>query len=273
MQRTWKTLAEEPLILFSILGGVFFVIYGFSKPASQVETITVRSSTIRALESMQQDLTGRTLTDQERQDVVEGFIEDEVLIHEAFRMELQKKDPRVRKRLLDVMRSTLDQPVAPPTRAQLQAYFRQHQERYTVGETITFDHVFFSYDSDVVPEDAEQLLASLSAGEDPTQFGDSTLLGRTMRNKSQKELQRMLGHDFAKETFALPLNQWRGPIESRQGIHFVKVTEKRAAVPPKFGQLEEFLRQDWTFRKRREIQTEKIAEMRQRYRVVFHEER
>ena len=42
-------------------------------------------------------------------------------------------------------------------------------------------------------------------------------------------------------------------------------------MPPSFDQMEGYLRQDWMFRKRREIQTDKIAEMRERYRVVFAE--
>ena len=37
---------------------------------------------------MQEDLVGRPLTDEERQDVVEGYIEEEVLMHEAYRMDL-----------------------------------------------------------------------------------------------------------------------------------------------------------------------------------------
>ena len=114
-----KTMTDEPLIPFAIIGGVLFVIYGFSRPSDPVETIEVRPATIRALETMQQDLVGRSLTEQERQDVLDGFIEDEVLMREAFRRQLEQKDSRVRKRLLDVMRSTLDQPVAPPTRGRV----------------------------------------------------------------------------------------------------------------------------------------------------------
>ena len=50
------------------------------------------------------------------------------------------------------------------------------------------------------------------------------------------------------------------------------MTEKREPPPPTFEQMEEYLRQDWMFRKRRELQTEKIAELRRRYRVVFAKE-
>ena len=257
------------LIPFAIIGGVLFVVYGFRQPDEQVETIEVKPATVRALEQMQEDLVGRPLTEAERQNVVEGYIEEEVLMREAFRMELEKKDSRVRKRLLNVMRSTLDQPVSQPTRAELQAYFRENQERYVTGETVTFDHVFIAYGSENEPDDPAEFLAKLRGGADHTQLGDYTLFGRTMRDRSKDQLRRTLGIEFAERAFALPHNEWHGPIESQQGVHFLRVTQKREPAPPNFDQMEEYLRQDWMFRKRRGIQTEKIAEMRKRYRVVF----
>ena len=71
---------------------------------------------------------------------------------------------------------------------------------------------------------------------------------------------------------SLPINEWSGPIESRQGVHFLKVTQLGEAASPSFDQMEGYLRQDWMFRKRRENQSQKIAEMRKRYRVRMKEE-
>ena len=55
-------------------------------------------------------------------------------------------------------------------------------------------------------------------------------------------------------------------------MHFVRVTEKRQPPPPDFEKMEEFLRQDWMFRRRRDAQNEKIAELSKRYRIVFVDE-
>ena len=272
MRRVWQAMVDEPLILFAIIGGVLFAVHGLRKSDDLIENIEIRPTTIRALQTMQQDLAGRPLTDSERENLVQGLIEDEVLMREAFRRELEKKDSRVRKRLLSVMRSTLDQPVAAPTRAELEAYFREHQSRYLSGETITFDHVFLSFGSAQEPDDPAELLASLRAGADHMQLGEFEIFGRILRDRSQVELRRTLGDDFAKQVFALPLGQWHGPIDSRHGMHFVRVTDKRDPAAPSFEQLEEYLRQDWMFRKRRALQTAKIAEMQKRYRIVFLEE-
>ena len=274
MRRIWQTMSDEPFIAFAIIGGLLFMLHGFRNTADQatVETIEVRPATVRALEQVQQDLVGRPLTDKERQEIVEGFIEDEVLMREAFRRGLEKKDSRVRKRLLNVMRSTLDQPVAQPTQPELQAYFQEHRDQYVTGETISFDHVFFGYGSADEPADMAEFLKGLRAGQDHTQLGDYTVFGRILRDRSRNQLRRMVGPEFAEQAFALEPNQWHGPIESRHGVHFLRIIERKDPAPPSFEQMEEYLRQDWMFRKRREIQAEKIAEMRKRYRIVYAKE-
>ena len=57
------------------------------------------------------------------------------------------------------MRSTLDESITEPTRAQLEAYYRKNAETYAPGEAVSFDHVFFSFGSE--PADQAALLANL----------------------------------------------------------------------------------------------------------------
>lgn len=269
MRRYIQLMLEEPLIPFALIGCVLFVGYGFRKPTDEIETISISTSTVRSLETMQEELTGRPLTEAERQEVFDGYVDDEVLMREAFRRELEKKDSRVRKRLLSVMRSTLDQPIAQPTRPELEAYFRENQDQFLSGEVITFDHVFFSFGSENEPDDWGMLLSQLRKGEDHQRLGDNQMFGNVMRRSSARQLRQSLGNDFAERAFASPLDQWQGPIESRHGTHFIRVSEKFVPPVPDFEQMEDYLRQDWTYRKRRENQAEKIAELRDRYRIVI----
>ena len=102
---------------------------------------------------------------------------------------MEKKDSRVRKRLLDVMRSTLDQPVAAPTRAELEAYFRENRERFEVDEVATFDHIFFAYGSENEPADLGKFLDSLRAGAEYAELGDSAMLGRVLRVAARRILE------------------------------------------------------------------------------------
>ncbi len=264
----WESLQQEPLIPFALIGGLLFAVYGFSKP-DEVETIEITPQTRRALEDMEESLRGRPLTDEERQTLIDSHVEDEVLMREALRRGLEQKDSRVRRRLLTVMRSTLDEQVPEPTRAELQAYFRQNPERYAAQEVVTFDQVFFSFGNEPAARDA--LLEQLRGGADHRQLGEPRATGSALRKTTRREMLPTFGGEFTDRVFELTPNEWTGPLESAQGLHYVRVSERQSLPAPSFEQLEDSLRQDWMFKRRREIQSEKITEMRQRYRVVFRE--
>ena len=66
----------------------------------------------------------------------------------------------------------------------------------------------------------------------------------------------------------MPLNRWRGPLESFRGIHYVRVnTEHRPELPP-FEQMESYLRTDYFMQKARQSQADKIDELRKKYDIV-----
>ena len=66
----------------------------------------------------------------------------------------------------------------------------------------------------------------------------------------------------------MPLNQWHGPVESFQGIHYVRVTAEHDPELPPFEQMESYLRTDYFLQKGRQSQARKIEELRKNYEVV-----
>ena len=89
---------------------------------------------------------------------------------------------------------------------------------------------------------------------------------------TRQEMLPVFGGDFATQVLELTPNEWSGPLESMRGVHFLRVTERQALPAPTFDQMEDYLRQDWMFNRRRAAQTKKIEDMKRRYRVVFTEE-
>ena len=264
VRRFFDFICEEPLIPFAVIGGILFALYGLFAPATK-ERIEIQPQTVQALEEMEIELRGRPLTDIERQLVIDSHIEDEVLMREAFRQELEKKDSRVRKRLLTVMRASLDEPVGEPTPEQLRKYYQQEAAKYGAGEALTFDQVYFSFGGE--PADNVALIQSLKDGKDHRQLGDQHFLGSSVKQLTADRIRRTYGSDFADKLFALESDIWTGPLESRDGFHFIRVIRREEIAPPTFEQLGDFLRQDWMFNKRRETQTRKIAEMSNRYEI------
>ena len=267
--RFWNALHREPLIPFALIGGLLFVAYGFGKP-TPVEVIEITPQTIQTLVDSAETMRGRAVTDEERKVMIDSHIEDEVLLREAMRRGLEKKDSRVRKRLLTVMRSTLDEQVPEPTRAELQAYFRENADEYAASEAVTFDQVFFSFGNE--PADSDALLGQLKGDADFRKMGERSWAGYTMRKMTRQEMLPVFGGDFADQVLGLTPKEWAGPQESVRGVHFLRVTERYQLPAPTFDQMEDNLRQDWMFNRRRAVQTKKIEDMKMRYCVVLTKE-
>ncbi len=268
----WAAVLREPLVWFAVLGAALGAGWILLAPAD-TETIRIESETLRALEKQQEELLGRPLTDEERNRAHEGFIDDEVLLREALRRGLQWSDFRVRQRLTRIMRASMTETVPDPSVAQLQAYFRENIDRYTTPESVTLEHVVFPWGEDVTEDELEEVLAKLRSGASPEGFGRSLMVvGRRMPRQTRGDLVRALGAGFADGVEPLPTGEWRGPIESTRGVHLVRVVERHPPEVATFERMEQYLRQEWLMKRTRELQQERIDEIRARYRIEIAEE-
>jgi len=268
----WAAIRREPLVWFAALGGALGVAWVLLAPAN-VETVRVDSETLRALEKQQEDLLGRPLTDEERQLAHESFVDEEVLLREALRRGLQWSDGRVRQRLTRIMRASMTEMVPDPSVAQLQAYFQENIDKYTIPESVTLEQVVFPWGEDVTETELAEALAKLRAGASPEGFGRSLVaVGRRLPRQTRGDLVRALGPDFADRVKALPSGEWRGPVESTRGVHLVQVLERHPPEVTTFERVEQYLRQEWLLNRTRELQQERIDEIREQYRVEIADE-
>lgn len=265
-------LGREPLVWFAVLGSALGAAWLALAPTG-AETIRIDRETLRALENQQEELVGRPLTDEEREAAHQSFIEEEVLLREALRRGLQWSDGRVRQRLTRIIRASLTETVPDPSVAQLQAYFQENIDRYTTPESVTLEHVVFPWGDEIDPEELETVLEELRAGASPDGFGRTLVAaGRRLPRQTRSDLVRNLGPDFADVVEALPSGEWRGPVESTRGVHLVRVLERHPPRVGRFEKLESYLRQEWIMSRTRELQQEKIDEIRTRYRIEVETE-
>lgn len=270
--RWWSTILRELLVWFAVLGAALGAVWIVLAPAD-TETIRIESETLRALERQQGELLGRALTDEEREKAREGFIDDEVLLREALRRGLQWSDGRVRQRLTRIMRASMTETVPDPSVAQLQAHFRENIDRYTTPESVTLEHVVFPWGEDVTAGELDQVLAKLRSGASPEGFGRSlAAVGRRVPRQTRADLVRALGPDFADRMESLPTGEWQGPVESTRGVHLVRIVERHPPEVATFEPMEQYLRQEWFMTRTRELQQERIDEIRARYRIEIAEE-
>ncbi len=255
----------EPLVHFLVLAALLFVLeHVFS--STQKEQIIVDQQTAAFLIKQREDLELRKLTPQERQKTIASYVEDEILYREAYKRGLDKGDTRMRRNMIRKMRGLLIGDVREPTDKELRTYFESNREEFLYPATVTLDHVFYS-DPVRLPQD---LLERLQAGADHRDFGEYRLsMGTSMPGVTQKMLAGTFGANMARGILAIEDDQWHGPFESIQGIHFVRITDRTPAVRPGFEEVKSYIEAQWAMVESRKAIEQEVERIRGDYEVVI----
>jgi hypothetical protein len=270
--RMRSAVGREPLVPFFVLGAVLYGVWVLVAPAD-VETIRIDGEVLRAVEEHQEDLLGRPLTDDERALAREGYIDQEVLLREALGRGLHWSDSRVRQRLTQIVLAALTETVPDPSVAQLQTHFNDNIDRFSTPESMTLEQVFFPWGEEIDEVTLDGILTEIRNGADVEQFGKNSMSApRSLPWQTRIDLVRTFGPDFANRVEELPAGEWHGPVESVQGVHLVRVVERHPPQVATFENVESILRQDWVMTRTRELQRERVDEIRDGYRIRIVEE-
>jgi PPIC-type PPIASE domain len=265
-QGWWRFLSREPLVHFIVLGALLFGASAFWQ-RQQREAIVIDRATVEALVQQQIEMQGHAPSEEERALLVQGLVDDAVLLREAYKRGLEQ-DPVVERHLVQKMRLLLAAEIPDPGEAELRPWFKAQAERYRNPPTVSLDQVFFA-DPGAVPDD---LLARLRAGADFRRLGERLfMLGPRLARYSVGDLSDLLGADLARRIFELPVGVWQGPLQSPHGVHFVRVAEKLPASVPTFEEVADWVREDWRHAKQQELIAQQVAALRERYRIVLED--
>ena len=261
-----KGVLNNALVHFALIGMLLYWTYSELLPPDR-DTILIDQSVIEALVKADQEVTQIELTPERKQSLIENYIDEEVLLREAFSRELHKSDYRVRKRLLGLMRSSLTEIVPEPSIALLRAYYDENKSKFMVDEALTFETVRFPFNSNNIPEDAEQFIQTLQNSKNPLQLSESNLYGNKSIRMDYQQTAMQYGRDMAEAVFKADMNDWEGPLASRNEVIYFRVIERHDAFLPEFEKIESYLRDDYYFTKSRELQQSKIDALRAKYNV------
>ncbi len=267
MKNVMPATLKSPLLHFVVMGVAAYFLYTGLRP-SGLETIHVTTQTIDALVQQQESITQNPLTEEEKQPLIAGHIEDEILLREAYKRGFEKNDFRVRQRILYIMRSSLSEVVPEPSVAQLRAFYQENRARYQFPPSRSFEHVYISFASTEKPENPAQFIQRLQRTADLSNMGELPITGRNLRKSSFESTARIFGKPFTERVFELPTGEWTGPIESFQGFHYVRVIATHDPELPLFEPMESYLREDYLLQKMRESQQRKIDDMGKNYKII-----
>jgi hypothetical protein len=267
----WARLAREPLFHFVAIGAVLLAAYRVAGGPGATGEVVVSDELVRGLRADYLRRTGTWPSPEEEKALVDHYVDDEVLYREAMALGLDRGDVIVRRRLIQKMEFLLEEPVAEPTDAELDAYLAAHAERYAEPDRVALRHVFVGRDRH--GEDAGRIAAgirrSLLNDADPDALGDPFLRGGRFALQNEKEIASIFGASFASQVMDLPAGAWSEPIRSSYGLHLVEVTERLAARLPALDEVRSAVRGDWLTERRAAADREALARLRDRYRLRF----
>jgi peptidyl-prolyl cis-trans isomerase C len=262
-RRLWAFVRREPLVHFVVLGALLFGADALRRHAER-ETIVIDPPAVQAMVDQQVQLLGRPLSEAERRRLVQGMIDDAVLLREAYKRGLEQ-DSLVEQHLVQKMRFMLNEDLPEPSEAELRAYLQANLERYRMPAKVTLDQVYFANPA-AVPDG---LLERLRAGADIQGLGDPLyMLGPRLTGYSARDLGDLFGTDNAEQIFEAPPGEWQGPLHSAEGVHFVRVVAMQPAHVPAFEDVQNSVREDWRQAQQRAIVELRVEELRAQYRIV-----
>jgi peptidyl-prolyl cis-trans isomerase C len=212
--------------------------------------------------------------------LVRDHLRQTVLYREAVAMGLDKDDVIIRRRMAQKLEFLAQDLITPeePSEEELQAFFKENVDRYQIPPLLTFTHVFLDPDKrgDDTLTDAEKLKAELIASEtvpdEASDLGDRFMLQAYYPERTEADIAKLFGGEFASPLMKLEPERWHGPVLSGYGTHLVYVHARVESPPPTFEQVANRVREDLVNGEREKLNQEYIESLLARYEVVIEGE-
>lgn len=286
---------REPLIHFvaagAILFAAYYVLHGEEFAAGDAATITVdRRSLLTFLQyranAFEPETFGAALdsmSEAELNDVIDAYVDEEILYREARALGLEDSDNIIRQRMVQKMNFLLtDVAAAGQTagEADLERYFAENVEAYAIQPWATFTHVFFdatklgAAGARAAAEAARDELNRAGAGfSDANDIGDRFPYLRNYVERTFEYVASHFGYEFAASLSDLePSEQaWQGPLSSAYGEHVVLLTRREERKLPELDEVRGAVERDLANERANAALADLLDAIRERYRVEIGE--
>lgn len=272
---TARRILREPLLHFFALGALLFVVFAIlNRDALQApDEIRVDGARIDALRSQFERVWQRPPAPAELEGLIDSWVREEMLYREGLALGFETEDPVVRRRIVQKVTFMTEALVDETTTdEQLGEWLQQHPDQYRIDPHVSLRQVYFdpARHKSTLEADLAAALAELEA--DPqANPGDASLLPGTIENRSQSDVERSFGREFAADVFKRPVGQWSGPLRSGFGMHLVRVDEIVPARMPALAEVRDALARDLVATRRKDAADAMYEALRERYTVIMED--
>lgn len=273
-----RRLLGEPILHFVLIGIALFSVHRWMTPGeSDGHRIVITQGVVDDLVTQHVASRGREPSASELNHLIESYVHDEILYREGVTLGLDRDDIVVKRRVrqkIEVMAEE-DASTGAPTDADLSAYLAANQARFVQPALLTFEQIFLGEStsrSEVVNAVAVTREA-VRNGTDPDELGQPSLLPRRMTQIPADLVARDFGSSFAAVLEKVPVGDWVGPIDSRVGAHYARVSERTPSRMPRLADVRDQVVREWENERRRRARDDSYAKMRDAYEVSIEAKR
>ena len=257
------------IVVFFVIGLFIFLLDTSLNSQEDSRDIYISDQELTSLLSAWKSQVGRPPSDEEIVNIINNFVEEEILYREALLLGLDQEDRIIKRRLAQKI-TFLKQETIPdePSQEDQKKFFEQNKNNYFVPTTYSFSHHYFSKENDAKARANEAFEDFQTEGIELR--GDPFFLGKNFYQNSGDEIQKNFGALFFFLIEKLPMNEWSGPHKSAFGEHIVFVKDISAGFLPPLEKVISSVQQDYLTQAQDEAVAKYIDEIRSEYSVVIN---
>lgn len=263
-------LLREPIVHFFALAALLFALEAYFS-AGQKTQIVVDQETAEFLIRQREDLELRVLDGRERAEVVDAYVEDEILYNEAYRRGLDRGDSRMRRNMILKMRGLITGALEVPDDAELKAYFEENPEKFIRPARYDIEQIYFESMA-AVPVEPDVFLEQLQGGLEVPGAGSEEIPRRRMPRMTRTFIIGSFGPEAGKAILAIEDDAWHGPFEAVQGVHYVRILGRVPEARADFDAVRNYLQGDWMMERSRSLIRAEVERVAPDYEVLIEAE-
>jgi len=269
-----RRFLKEPLLHFVALATFIFAAYHWLEPGRETQNrdnrIVIDQSELDHLKDLWKLQWKRDPAPGDIAAIIDRHLRQEVFYREALKMNLDRNDEIIKKRLaqkMEAVANDLSTLMRPATDEQLRDYFHHHEDFFTLPKAYAFRQILYLPDE----RDAmEATLVSMRLGEAiPENRINKLSVPADWPLTSIDDLDNAFGGDFTASLDDLQVGEWSGPVRSGYGWHLVLVETKEKPRIPDFEEIREYVAREYGYRTSLETQEQVYTELLENYEIII----
>jgi len=233
-------ILREPLVHFLFIGLSLFFIYSQLNENVEVDEtqVHITKSDLDSISKKFIDYKGREASKEEKKDLINKFIKEEIFYREALTKGLDKNDNTIRTHLAKKMQYVFDDLnfIKEPNEEELKKYLSNNKNMFIEPAQISFNQIVFTKtdNSKDIENESSEFLQKLQSKKSKkvSQIGDLVEL-------SQKAVTKLFGLEFSDQIFNMLNGSWLRTIETKHGLHLVYIHSRTAERLPELSEIRE----------------------------------